>query len=368
MKKLKMKKQTRQSFITVLGVVVAYIAVSAARSGGLLSYSLRGQLVPICAYIVLALSLNLTVGILGELSLGHAGFMSIGAFTGAVISMSLSSSVESTVLRLILSLFGAACLAGIFGFLIGLPVLRLKGDYLAIVTLAFGEIIKTVVNCLYIGKDSSGLHVSLENVEALGLDETGVAIIKGPMGAVGIKSISTFGAGFVLIVITLAVIFTLIDSRTGRAIMAIRDNRIAAESVGIGITKYKMTAFVMSAALAGAGGALYALNYSTVVPSQFNYNTSILILVYVVLGGIGNMRGSIISAAVLVLLPELLRAVDRYRMLVYALVLIFVMIIRNNSRAKELLARAVAFVLRPIRRLAGKNSSSESEKKEEANA
>lgn len=368
MKKLKMKKQTRQSFITLLGVVAAYIAVSAAKGGGLLSYSLKGQLVPICAYIVLALSLNLTVGILGELSLGHAGFMSIGAFTGAVISMSLSSSVESAALRLVISLFGAAILAGIFGFVIGLPVLRLKGDYLAIVTLAFGEIIKTVINCLYIGKDASGLHISLENVDSLGLDETGIAIIKGPMGAVGIKPISTFGAGFVLIIITLAVIFTLVDSRTGRAVMAIRDNRIAAESVGIGITKYKMIAFVMSAALAGAGGALYALNYSTVVPSQFNYNTSILILVYVVLGGIGNMRGSVISATVLVLLPELLRAVERYRMLVYALVLIFVMIMTNNSRAKEFLARCVSFVLTPVRRLIRKSTPTESETSKEENA
>lgn len=357
MKKLKMKKQTRQSLVTLLGVAVAYIAVSAAKSGGLMSYSLRGQLVPICAYIVLALSLNLTVGILGELSLGHAGFMSIGAFTGAVISMSLSQSVTSPVVRLVISLFGAAVLAGVFGFIIGLPVLRLRGDYLAIVTLAFGEIIKTVINCLYVGKDSSGLHVSLENVESLGLDADGIAIIKGPMGAVGIKPISTFGAGFVLVMITLAVIFTLVDSRAGRAIMAVRDNRIAAESVGIGITKYKMMAFVMSAALAGAGGALYALNYSTVAPSQFNYNTSILILVYVVLGGIGNMRGSVISAAVLVLLPELLRAVDRYRMLVYALVLIAVMIMTNNARAKELLARTISKVLSPLRKLACKKES-----------
>ena len=263
----KFKKTTRQSFITVLMVVVLYIAVSAAKSGGMLTYSMKGQLVPICAYIVLALSLNLTVGVLGELSLGHAGFMSIGAFTGAVISMSLSASVESALVRLIISLVGGAILAGIFGFLIGLPVLRLRGDYLAIVTLAFGEIIKTIINCLYIGKDSKGLHFSLENVEALGLEEGGTAIVKGPMGAVGIKPISTFTVGFVLILITLAIIFTLVDSRAGRAIMAIRDNRIAAESVGIPITKYKMMAFVISAALAGAGGALYALNYSTVVPA-----------------------------------------------------------------------------------------------------
>lgn len=362
----KFKKTTRQSFITVLMVVVLYIAVSAAKSGGMLTYSMKGQLVPICAYIVLALSLNLTVGVLGELSLGHAGFMSIGAFTGAVISMSLSASVESAILRLVISLVGGAILAGIFGFLIGLPVLRLRGDYLAIVTLAFGEIIKTIINCLYIGKDSKGLHFSLENVEALGLEEGGTAIVKGPMGAVGIKPISTFTVGFVLILITLAVIFTLVDSRAGRAIMAIRDNRIAAESVGIPITKYKMMAFVISAALAGAGGALYALNYSTVVPAQFNYNTSILILVYVVLGGIGNMRGSVISAAVLVLLPELLRAVDKYRMLAYAVVLIVVMILTNNEKAKRFIAGIFARITSPVRKHLIKRDAHESDEKEEA--
>lgn len=362
----KFKKTTRQSFITVLVVVVLYIAVSAAKSGGMLTYSMKGQLVPICAYIVLALSLNLTVGVLGELSLGHAGFMSIGAFTGAVISMSLSASVESAILRLIISLVGGAILAGIFGFLIGLPVLRLRGDYLAIVTLAFGEIIKTIINCLYIGKDSKGLHFSLENVEALGLEEGGTAIVKGPMGAVGIKPISTFTVGFVLILITLAIIFTLVDSRAGRAIMAIRDNRIAAESVGIPITKYKMMAFVISAALAGAGGALYALNYSTVVPAQFNYNTSILILVYVVLGGIGNMRGSVISAAVLVLLPELLRAVDKYRMLAYAVVLIVVMILTNNEKAKRFIAGIFARITSPVRKHLIKRDAHESDEKEEA--
>ena len=362
----KFKKTTRQSFITVLMVVVLYIAVSAAKSGGMLTYSMKGQLVPICAYIVLALSLNLTVGVLGELSLGHAGFMSIGAFTGAVISMSLSASVESALVRLIISLVGGAILAGIFGFLIGLPVLRLRGDYLAIVTLAFGEIIKTIINCLYVGMDSKGLHFSLENIEALGLEEGGTAIVKGPMGAVGIKPISTFTVGFVLILITLAVIFTLVDSRAGRAIMAIRDNRIAAESVGIPITKYKMMAFVISAALAGAGGALYALNYSTVVPSQFNYNTSILILVYVVLGGIGNIRGSVISAAVLVLLPELLRAVDKYRMLAYAVVLIVVMILTNNEKAKRFIAGIFERITSPVRKHLIKRDAHESDEKEEA--
>ena len=363
---MKLKKTTKQSFITILMVVVLYIAISVAKSGGLLTYSLKGQLVPICVYIVMAVSLNLTVGILGELSLGHAGFMSIGAFTGAVVSMSLTGEIASSLARLVIAIVCGAILAGIFGFIIGLPVLRLKGDYLAIVTLAFGEIIKTIINCVYIGKDSNGLRFSLENAEALGLAEGGKAIIKGPMGAVNISPISTFTVGFVLILITLAIIFTLVDSRAGRAIMAIRDNRIAAESVGIPITKYKMMAFVISAALAGAGGALYALNYSTIVPTQFNYNTSILILVYVVLGGIGNMRGSVISATILVLLPELLRAVEKYRMLVYAVVLIVVMIITNNKKAKLFIANIFAKITSPIRKRIKMKHAHETDEKEEA--
>lgn len=173
------------------------------------------------------------------------------------------------------------------GILIGIPVLRLKGDYLAIVTLAFGEIIKNILNNLYVGVDGSGLHVSMSSVKELGMD-AGTVIINGPMGAVGITKLSTFFAGFVLILITLFVTLNLIKSRSGRAIMAIRDNRIAAESVGINITKYKLIAFVVSALLAGMAGAIYAMNYSTIVPKKFDFNTSILILVFVVLGGIGN--------------------------------------------------------------------------------
>ena len=152
----------------------------------------------------------------------------------------------------------------------------------------------------------------MSSVKELGMD-AGTVIINGPMGAVGITKLSTFFAGFVLILITLFVTLNLIKSRSGRAIMAIRDNRIAAESVGINITKYKLIAFVVSALLAGMAGAIYAMNYSTIVPKKFDFNTSILILVFVVLGGIGNIRGSIIAAAVLTVLPEVLRSFNDYR-------------------------------------------------------
>jgi branched-chain amino acid transport system permease protein len=170
--------------------------------------------------------------------------------------------------------------------------------------------------------------------DSLGLDANGVVIINGPMGALGIKKLSTFLSGIILILIVLFIIQNLVNSRTGRAIMAIRDNRIAAEASGLNVTKYKLIAFVTSAAIAGAAGALYALNYSTVVPKKFDFNTSILILVFVVLGGIGNLRGSIIAAAILTVLPELLRQFQNYRMLVYAIVLILVMLVTNNEKAK----------------------------------
>lgn len=153
--------------------------------------------------------------------------------------------------------------------------------------------------------------------------------------------IATFGMGFVLVLFTLFVVLNLIDSRSGRAIMAIRDNRIAAEAMGLNVTKYKMMAFVTSAVLAGMAGALYGLNFSTVAASKFKFDTSILVLVFVVLGGIGNIRGSIISATLLTILPELLRAFANYRMLIYAIVLILVMLATNNPTLRSLVQRII---------------------------
>ena len=155
------------------------------------------------------------------------------------------------------------------------------------------------------------------------------------MGIGGIQKISTFTAGFLLVMVTLVVVFHLVNSRAGRAMMALRDNRIAAESVGISATKYKLMAFVTSAALAGMAGALYAMNYSTVTGAKFKFDTSILVLVFVVLGGIGNIRGSIIAATVLTILPEMLREFSDYRMLIYAIVLIVVMLATNSPAFKQ---------------------------------
>jgi branched-chain amino acid transport system permease protein len=264
--------------------------------------------------------------------------MSVGAFSGVIVAMGLKASIPSDGVRLLLAIVVGAVCAAIAGALVGIPVLRLRGDYLAIVTLAFGEIIKELMTCLLVGYDSKGLHFAFnlgsKTIDDLHLEPDGFAIIKGAQGATGTTKIATFTAGFLLVMVALIVVLNLVRSRAGRAIMAIRDNRIAAESVGLNVTKYKMMAFVTSAALAGAAGALYGMNYSNMDASKFNFNTSILVLVFVVLGGLGNIWGSVIAAAVLYVLPEALRQFNDYRMLVYAIVLILVMLATNNPTLK----------------------------------
>ena len=329
-----LKKTTKVDFATYLGVIAVFIVVTVLQNGGMLNRKTIGLLVPICCYMSMAVSLNLTVGILGELSLGHAGFMSVGAFSGVIVSQSLLTAVPNAPVRF----------AAIVGLLVGTPVLRLQGDYLAIVTLAFGEIIADLINCLLVGYDASGLHIlfnvsGTKTIDDLGLDATGYAIIKGAQGATGTKTIAGLTAGFILVMVTLIIVLNLTRSRAGRAIMAIRDNPIAAQSVGLNLTKYKLMAFVTSAALAGAAGALYGLNYSSLQSVKFNFNTSILVLVFVVLGGLGNIWGSLLSAAALTILPEALRQFADYRMLVYAIVLIFVMLATNNPRFKAFFAK-----------------------------
>lgn len=335
LQKKKLSDYSRSCIVTYAIVIAAFIIISVLKAMGMLSSLLSGLLVPVCAYIVAAIALNLTVGIMGELSLGHAGFMSVGCFSGVLAAQSLADVIPFAPVRLAVAMIIGALLAGVIGIVIGVPALRLKGDYLAIVTLAFGEIIKNLMQCVYVGKDVNGLHFGMKDQAALGMDAaTGKMLINGPMGTVNVTKIATFTSGFVLILITLFLVFNFMNSRTGRAVMALRDNRIAAESVGIHSTKVKLIAFLFSAMLAGAAGALYGLNYSSIGPVKFDYNTSILILVFVVLGGIGNMRGSIIAAAILTVLPEMLREFSDYRMLAYAILLI-VMMLANNSKFKK---------------------------------
>ena len=311
-------------------VIAAYIIVELLLKTGNLSSLFSSLLVPITCYVVASIGLNLNVGISGELNLGQAGFMSVGAFCAVCVSGCLAGTVTAGIPRLIISMLCGAVLAALFGFLIGIPVLKLQGDYLAIVTLAFGQIIKSIFMNTYIGIDSEGLHFSFVDSN-FKLQPGGKMLLNGPMGATGTQKIANFTVGIVLVLVALLIVYNLMMSRSGRAIMAARDNRIAAESVGIPISRTKMLAFVVSASLAGAAGALYGLNYATLVPNKFDFNTSILILVYVVLGGLGNMTGTIVSTVILILLPELLRSLQDYRMLIYAVVLILIMLVTNNE-------------------------------------
>ncbi len=306
-------KVNKKTIINIVIMLLAYALVFVLINSGVLSRQYKSLIVPICVNIMLAVSLNLVTGFLGELSLGHAGFMSIGAYSSALISIALSNTLPPA-LAFFIALLCGGILAAFFGFIIGVPVLRLRGDYLAIVTLAFGEIIKSIINYLKFTGGSKGLS-------------------KIPL----YSDYRNFTVVFIITVITIVLISNLIDSRDGRAIKSIRDNDIAAESIGINISKYKVSAFVIAAGFAGIAGALYAHNVGIIKPNIFDYNKSIEILVFVVLGGMGNIPGSIISAIILTLLPEFLRGADNLRMLLYAIVLI-VMMIFNNSKFKSSLS------------------------------
>ena len=340
------KKETKSQLITYGLVIGVFVIVQIMLSLGMISNLMQGLLVPLCTYSIVAVALNLCVGYLGELSLGHAGFMCVGAFSSAFFTKCMMTSGLNEDVRFLLALLVGTLTAALFGYLIGIPVLRLRGDYLAIVTLAFGEIIKNVINVLFVGRDSSGFHISMKDEVSLGLDTDGEVLINGAKGIMRTPHQSSFTIGIILLLISLFVCFQLVNSRSGRAIMAIRDNRIAAESVGIPITKYKLLAFTISAAIAGTGGVLYAHNLSTLTaqPANFGYNMSIMILVFVVLGGMGSFRGSVIAAVLLTMLPEVLRGLADYRMLIYAVVLIVMMLFNWSPKLIEFRQRYISSI------------------------
>lgn len=309
---MKKSRTTINNLITYALVIAAFIILSSMVEAGTASRHLQKMLVPICVYVILAISLNITVGFLGELTLGHAGFMSVGAYAGCLFSIATQSALP-TFVRFPLAMLLGGLVAAVFGVIIGIPVLRLRGDYLAIVTLAFGEIIRSVI---------------------INLGFTG-----GASGLKGTPRDSTFLIAFIVVLITMFVTMNLMSSKHGRAIMAIRDNRIAAEATGINLTRYKLMAFVVASFFAGVAGVLYGHNLSILTASTFGYNKSIEILVIVVLGGLGSIRGSIIAAVVIYVLPESLRFMSDYRMLIYSIVLIVMMLLNASPRAAEIKAR-----------------------------
>ncbi len=323
-----MRKVTKNNLIT-FGITLAFFLLFGILSvTGVLGSQLAGLLVPIGIYIILAISLNLTVGVLGELSLGHAGFMCVGAYVGGIFSIITQETIQPSWLRMVIALVIGGIAAAIFGVLIGVPVLRLRGDYLAIVTLGFGEIIKAIANNVYVAMDKNGIHfgfaASISDLDAA----TKTDVTQGPLGMKAPQDTNLLLVVIVLLV-CLVILMNFIDSRTGRACMAIRDNYIAAQSVGINVTKYRLIAFVVSAAIAGVAGVLYSHSITSLVSKKFDYNLSILILVFVVLGGLGSLRGSVIATVILYALPEIFRELGDYRMLIYAVVLILMMIFNN---------------------------------------
>ena len=344
--------KNRARTISFLMVIVFYAIIQSAIATRSISSLMKGMMVPLCAYVIAALALNLVVGILGDLSLGQAGFMSVGGYFGATVATLALQHVNNELLVLLIAVLAGALIAAVFGVIIGVPILKLQGDYLAIVTLAFGEIVKTIVSNIYLGFDENGLQFAFVN-DTTRLSSAGTMIINGPIGLSGNARISTFTIGIVLVLLTLIIIYNLMYSRQGRAVMAVRDNRIAALSVGVDVSKYKLMAFVVSAALAGAAGAFYCMNYSTVSPTKFDFNTSIMILVYVVLGGLGNMNGTIIATAVLLILPEQLREFKDYRMVIYAIILIAMMIITNNQKCRNVLEKIKDGIAKIFRRNKG---------------
>jgi len=254
--------------------------------------------------IILAVSLNIATGYLGQLPLGHAGFMAVGAYASAILLK--NAGVPFVVSLVFGGLFAAVC-----GIIIGIPALRLKGDYLAIITLGFGEIIRVV----------------LLNID----DVLGFKLTYGAASLKNIPKATTVFNTFLTVGIVIFLIHTLMKSRHGRAILSIRENEIAAEACGIPTTFYKTLGFVTSAFFAGIAGGLYASYLGILSPGGFGFMKSIEILVMVVLGGMGSMIGSVVSATVLTALPEALRAFSDYRMVVYSLLLIVVMIFKPSG-------------------------------------
>ena len=316
---IKMKNFKWKQYIAyiILLAVACYFGIGGMQ--GSLNRSTTILLEKAAVAMILVVSLNLVVGFLGELSLGHAGFMCVGAFLGAKLAVVLDAAMgpgnEVAILMICLLVGGAA--AAICGIIIGLPALRLRGDYLAIVTLAFGEIVRSV----------------FENLP----DE----MFGGSLGqkAVRFDRQYLFLFGFALVIVTLAAIQNIINSKHGRAVTSIRDSEIAAHACGINVTKYKLTVFTVSAFFAGIAGVLFAFTKSKVQPSTFDYNYSIEILVMVVLGGMGNLIGSLISADAVTCLNEYLQIILTgdmavLRGLIYALVMILLIIYRNAPALK----------------------------------
>ncbi|MDO5755408.1 MAG: branched-chain amino acid ABC transporter permease [Tissierellia bacterium] len=298
-----MPKNKKISYLTTVFLIIGlYIILFLLTKMGIISRYQQSVLNFICINIILAVSLNITVGCLGQITLGHAGFMSIGAYTASLFT---KANIIPGMGGYLVGLLLGGCIAFLIGIIIGVPGLRLQGDYLAIITLAFGEIIRVLIEYF---------------------DFTG-----GAQGLTGIPRYQNFTVIYIIMVLSVAFMYSLMTSRHGRVVLAIREDEIAAQATGINTTYYKVFAFAISALFAGIAGGIYAHNMSVIKAVQFDYNYSIDILVMVVLGGMGSFTGATLAAIVLTILPEVLRGFSDYRMIVYSIILIATMIFRPTG-------------------------------------
>lgn len=326
------KRDYAATFLLLFG---GYLLILGLSTQGLLNRYYNGILIMIMINIILAASLNITVGILGQISLGHAGFMSIGAYSaGLFLKSGLMQGLPAYLCALLLG--GLAAL--ILGFLVGIPSLRLKGDYLAIITLAFGEIVRVFIEYF---------------------DFTG-----GAQGLSGIPTQKNMPLIYLICVISVLLMYSMMTSRHGRLILAIREDEIAAEASGVNLSRSKIFAFAYSAMFAGIAGAVYAQYMGLLSARQFGTTASIDILVMVVLGGMGSFTGSILSAIALTILPEFLRAIHEYRMILYSLALIIVMLYRPSG----LLGREEFQISKILSRLFPVRNNSQGKEKETGTA
>lgn len=312
------KEKQISTIVNFIGIMVAFSLLAVLNESGFFSMYIQGIIVQCCYYVIMATSLNIAVGFLGQIALGHAGFMAIGAYTSALVTKAIRNAdlltgkdFFSTTLLLLIGILCGAVMAALFGLLVGIPALRLRGDYLAIITLGFGEIIRVII-----------LNLPFAGGPGLSKGKTGQPLI-------GIPSLRNIYVIFFIMVICVAILFMFVRSRYGRAVVAIREDDIASEASGINNTFYKVLAFTISAFFAGVAGAVFAhRGLGTIQTPDFTFFKSTEYVVMVVLGGMGSLTGSVVAAIGLAVLPEALRAFSEYRMLVYSVVLVLVMIFR----------------------------------------
>lgn len=339
------KKVSASSVLFNLGIVfIIFVILNTMINTGVLNRYYSTILVLVLVAIIMATSLNIGTGFLGQLILGHAGFMAIGAYTAALIGIALNDVITNDFLfisrnLIIFIVAGSAAMitASIAGLLVGTPALRLRGDYLGIMTLGFGEIVRVII--------------------------TNMEITNGAQGLMGIPRIMTFPIAFWTTVLVVLIIFLFMSSRHGRAILSIREDEIASESVGINITKYKIMGFVLASLFGGLGGAVFAFQGGFLSPVSFGFIKSVEIFVIVVLGGMGSISGAIIAATLLTFLPEVLREFEQYRLLVYSGLLVLTMLFRPQGLLgtkeldlKTIFKKIITFIKRIIRRNSNKGS------------